>query len=106
MMTHTSVETDENMEERQIFAPAITFCPKSLAEEKKRIGTGWKNGSQETVNVLEAECDEPNTAKEIFDCIKNKTYDLDETILAAEKGTLNPCLQLRQMLREVNCCSG
>ena len=48
VMTHTSVEMDENMEERQIFTPAITFCPKSLPKKKKSIGTGWKNGSQET----------------------------------------------------------
>ena len=127
-MTHTSVNIDNNMDRRQIFSPAITFCPKSEPKDKKSIATGWKNGSQEILNVLEAECDEPHTDKDILDCIKTKTYDLNETILSAEKGISNPTdmmaisnwtwdvsntiagrcytLQWRQMLREVGCCSG
>ena len=89
VMTHTSVEIDENMGMRQIFSPAITFCPKSAPKEKKSIASGWKNGSQETLNVLEVECDEPQTAKDILDCIETKTYALNETILSAEKGISN-----------------
>ena len=55
VMTHTSVDIDRNMEKRQIFTPAITFCPKSEPKDKKSITSGWTNGSQETLNVLEAE---------------------------------------------------
>ena len=76
VMTQTSVDIDRNMEKRHIFSPAITFCPKSEPKDTKSIATGWKNGSQEILNFLEAECNEPQTSKDILDCIKIKTYAL------------------------------
>ena len=87
VMTHTSVETFMVGAKRKALAPAITFCPRSRSTMKNKRSSGWKNTSAKDQHVLEYQCGtKEKTAENILECIKNKTFDLNETILSAEMG--------------------
>ena len=86
-MTHTSVETFTVGAKRKALAPAITFCPRSKSTMKNKRSSGWKNTSAKDQHVLEYQCGtKEKTAENILECIKNKTFDLNEIILSAEIG--------------------
>ena len=65
--------------------PAITFCPLTPVLP---YPTGWKNSTGEFRHVLHAECGQEFT--NIADCVRQKTYKLNETLMGANAGMINP----------------
>ena len=73
--------------EEGLLPPAITICPLTPVLP---YPIGWKNSSGEFLHVIETECNAPKDYKDVIICIENKTYKLNETILSAFDGTVNP----------------
>ena len=82
-----SIGTKEKREKNAALRPpAITFCP----YEANLVG--WKNATDMNVTQnLRLRCDEVPTASEGFlSCIREKTFDLRETIESARHGYMPP----------------
>ena len=79
----TSAVLKEKSEEG-VAMPAITLC----AINKESL-TGWKDGNvdlSDPYRFLERECNS-SSVPEIYECIDDKTYTLNETILASSLET-------------------
>ena len=64
-------------------APAITFC---ASDKDSPFSKGWKNASLEYLDLINVECDQPESLEEAVSCISNRTYNFNETITFAQQG--------------------
>ena len=70
-----------------LLPPAITFC---ALTPRLPYSAGRKNSSGELHHVIEAECENLSNHIDIQKCIEEKTFKLDEILLGAVDGMVNP----------------